>query len=114
MTACLRSSLTHTVENVKPVSMVQEWADRDTGRQVALKELTERLGKLPGDEDTECGAVFRCIVPIQVKTGEEVKGGERRATIRPQQDQRRITTAWRRTCYFCGQEGHINLNEIVL
>ena len=36
----------NTAENVKPVSMVQEWTDRDTGLQVALKELTERLGNL--------------------------------------------------------------------
>ena len=41
----MRSSLT-CQENVKPVSLVEEWADRDTGLQVALKELTERLGNL--------------------------------------------------------------------
>ena len=46
----------NTAENVKPVSMVQEWADRDTGLQVALKELTERLGNL----ETKIQSVAQC------------------------------------------------------
>ena len=43
----------NTAENVKPV---QEWADRDTGLQVALKELTERLGNL----ETKIQSVAQC------------------------------------------------------
>ena len=43
-------------ENVKPVSLVQEWADRDSGLQVALKELTERLGNL----ETKIQSVVQC------------------------------------------------------
>ena len=54
---------------------------------------------------------LRQVVPIQVKTGEEVKGGERRATIRPLQDQRRITTGAEHATSVDKKD---TLNEIVL
>ena len=45
-------------ENVNPVSLVREGAGRDTGLQVALKELTERLGNL----EAKIQSVVQCSV----------------------------------------------------
>ena len=104
-------SNTACTENVKPVSMVQEWADRDTGLQVALKEITERLGNL----ETKIQSVAQCSGAPETSssnTSQDWRGGKGRretgyhpTSARPAED-----NYWRPTCYFCGQEGHIKRN----